>query len=110
MNYSIIIEPRNGIWRALIPTLPNLSAEGVSRDDALRKARTAAETYLAGVEVFEVTKETTNFRASHPQAWLRTEPLFPDDELFRQHLAEIDTEKDLQRQEAEREATLMEVV
>ena len=109
MNYSIIIEPHNGAYRALIPTLPNLSAEGISRDDALRKARTAAETYLAGVEVIEVAKETSDLRVSGAQAWLRTEPLFPDDELFRQHLAEIDAEKELQRQEAEREATLMEV-
>ena len=84
MNYSIIIEPHNGAYRALIPTLPNnLSAEGISRDDALRKARTAAETYLAGVEVVSVqatTKIISDQRPGSPQSVLQLAGKFNGDE------------------------------
>ena len=112
MNYSVIIEKHDGIFRAVIPALSNLTAEGPTRKDAISQAERAAESYLAGVEIvnLEIEKEATTFRRSSPQAWLRTEPLFPDDELFRQYLAEIEAEKELQRQEAVREADLMEVV
>jgi predicted RNase H-like HicB family nuclease len=111
MNYSVIIEKRDGVFRAMIPALPNLTAESATRDDALLKARRAAESYLADVEVvnIQVGQEPGGLRPSSPQAWLRTEPLFPDDDLFRQHLAEIAAEKELQRQEAEREADLAEM-
>ena len=107
MNYSRIIEPHNGAYRALIPTLPNLSAEGVSRDDALRKARTAAETYLAGVEVISVeaaTKIISDQRPGSPQSVLQLAGKFNGDEAaMEEHLSEIYAERKIQREAAENE-------
>ena len=53
-TYDVIIEQQNGIFRALIPTLPNIVAEGATRDEAIINAKSAAQLYLANVEVAAV--------------------------------------------------------
>jgi predicted RNase H-like HicB family nuclease len=53
-KYDVIIEQQNGIFRALIPMLPNIVAEGATRDEAIINAKTAAQNYLANVEVATV--------------------------------------------------------
>lgn len=46
MEYPVIVEQKNGIWRAVIPALADLCAEGASRDKAMKNAQRAAEDYL----------------------------------------------------------------
>lgn len=61
MRYPVIVEQKNGVWRAVIPTLADLSAEGASFDEALRNAQQAAEAYLVNVVV-------TTIEISAPQS------------------------------------------
>ncbi len=58
MHYPVIVEQTNGFWRAVIPTLAGLTAEGGSLDDALRNARQAAEAYLSTVVVTTIEVST----------------------------------------------------
>jgi predicted RNase H-like HicB family nuclease len=54
VEYPLFLERKNGIWRAFIPALAGLSAEGASREEAVRNAQRAAEEYLTRVEVTTV--------------------------------------------------------
>lgn len=49
-TYDVIIEQQNGYFRALIPTLPNIAAEGATRDEAIANVKRAARRYLSTVE------------------------------------------------------------
>ena len=51
MEYAALIEHKNEVWRAFIPALADLDAEGVSRDEAVRNVQRAAEAYVSSVEV-----------------------------------------------------------
>ena len=51
MEYAVLIERKQEGWRAFIPALADLGAEGGSRDEAVRNVQQAAEAYLASVEV-----------------------------------------------------------
>ena len=51
MEYAVLIERQQEGWCAFIPALADLGAEGVSRDEAVRKVQRAAEAYLSAVEV-----------------------------------------------------------
>jgi predicted RNase H-like HicB family nuclease len=62
MQYPVIVEQTNGFWRAVIPALAGLSAEGASLDDALQNARQAAEAYLANVVMTTIEIGTTQLR------------------------------------------------
>ena len=53
-TYDVIIEQQNGHFRALIPTLPNIAAEGATRDEALSNVKRAARRYLSTVEMATV--------------------------------------------------------
>lgn len=53
-THDVIIEQQNGHFRALIPTLPNITAEGATRDDALTNVKRAAQRYLSTVEMATV--------------------------------------------------------
>jgi predicted RNase H-like HicB family nuclease len=64
MQYSVIVEQRNGMWRAVIPTLADLSVEGASFDEALRNVRQAAEAYLSNVVVTTIEVSAPQLRAA----------------------------------------------
>jgi len=49
MQYPVIVEHINGAYRALIPALSGLSAEGATREEAVQNVRRAAEAYLSTV-------------------------------------------------------------
>jgi predicted RNase H-like HicB family nuclease len=51
MEYAVIVERKNGIYKARIPNLPDLSAEGSTSDEAVLNVQCAARNYLARVEV-----------------------------------------------------------
>jgi predicted RNase H-like HicB family nuclease len=94
MQYPVIVEQTNGVWRAVLPTLADLSAEGTSFDDAVQNARQAAEDYLAKVVVTSIevnTPSVTNPNQRSPQNWIASAGMFKGDEATMwQHLEEID--------------------
>jgi predicted RNase H-like HicB family nuclease len=112
MQYPVIIEQENGVYRAVIPVLSDLTAEGASRDEALLNAQRAAEAYLSTVEVttIEVTVPgEESWRPDSPQSWIKAAGMFVgDEEAMLQHIEDIYAERRRQREQAEREADLAE--
>ena len=108
MRYPVIVEQKNGHWQALIPSLPNLSADGATCDEAVRNAQRAAEEYLSQVVIATIDVETPQYNPRNPrdrQTWIRSLGRFKgDEEAMRQHIEEIYAERRRQREEAEREA------
>ena len=114
MEYPVIVEQKEGLWRAVIPALSDLSAEGASYEEAVRNAQKAAAAYLASVKVTTIEvplpneqAELSKLRPGSPQAVLRAAGKFVgDEEAMLQHIEEIYAERRRQREEAEREADL----
>ena len=105
MEYPVIVEQKNGVYRALIPALADLSAEGQSPDEAVQKVQQAAEAYLAAVEFRTIRIETpaqqTTPRYSTARDWLEAVKVFEgDEEALREHFAGIEAERWRQREEA----------
>jgi predicted RNase H-like HicB family nuclease len=105
MEYPVIVEQKNGVYRALIPALADLSAEGRSPDEAVQKVQEAAEAYLAAVEFRTIRIETpapqTMPRYSTARDWLDAVKVFAgDEEAIREHFAEIEAERRRRREEA----------
>jgi predicted RNase H-like HicB family nuclease len=107
MEYPVIVEQKNGVWRAFIPALSDLSAEGATRDEAIRNAQRAAESYLASVEVTTVTvtlPQEKSLRPGSPQALLKALEAFAgDEEAIREHFEEIARERQRQWEEAQQQ-------
>lgn len=106
MQYPVIIEQLNGHYRATIPALMNLMAEGTTRDEALRNVWREAEVYLAKIELvtIELATPPQMIRPDSPQAWLRSAGKFKGEaEEMQQHIEEIYTARRHQREDAERE-------
>lgn len=105
MEYPVIVEQRNGVWRAVIPALSDLSAEGASRDEAVDNAQRAAEDYLSKVEVATIKiplPRGETLRPGSPQALLKEIQAFADDEeALREHFEEIIEARQRQREEAQ---------
>jgi len=105
MEYPVIVEQKNGVYRALIPALADLSAEGRSPDEAVQKVQQAAEAYLAAVEFrtirIEMPAQQTTPRYSTARDWLEAVQVFEgDEEALREHFAGIEVERQRQREEA----------
>lgn len=102
MQYPVIIEQKNGLYRATIPALANLSVEGNSAVDALAKAQQAAQEFLASVTI--ATIELPNIqdpalRPGSPQSVLKALEVFSGDEdALREHFAEIAAERERERE------------
>ena len=108
MQYPVIVEHNNGIYRALIPALSGLSAEGSSRDEAVKNAQQAAEAYLANVEVTTIELNLPEahqpLRPGSPQAVLKALEIFAGDtEAIREHFEEIEKERQREREELEQQ-------
>ncbi len=111
MELPVIIENKGSVWRASIPMLGGLSAEGRSRDEALHKIWQALWSYLAKVEVvtIEVQLPPHRLRPGSKQAVLRAAGKFAgDEEAMLKHIEEIYAERRRQREEVERELDLAE--
>lgn len=75
---------------ALIPALPDLAAEGASRDEAVRNAQRAAEDYLSKVEVttIEINPAPRQVRADSAEALLSRAGMFKgDEEAMHEHIS-----------------------
>jgi predicted RNase H-like HicB family nuclease len=105
MEYPVIVEQKNGIWRAVIPALADLSAEGASRDVAMKNAQRAVEDYLSKVEVTTISVPLPRGqtpRAGSPRALLKEIEAFAgDEEALREHFEEIVRGRQRQREEAQ---------
>lgn len=105
MKYSVIIENKDGIWRAFIPTLAGISAEGESREEVLQHVWREAQIYLAQVEVatIEVQLPPEFLRPGSPESVLRAAGKFKgEEEAMLQHIEEIYAERQREREEYER--------
>lgn len=107
MEYMVIVGQENGVYRARIPNFPDLTAEGTTRDEAVRNVERAVQNYLAGFEVTTIRVDVPVREAqrySTAQDVLRAAGKFKDDEYaMLQHIEEIYTERRRQRLEVERE-------
>jgi len=107
MEYLVIVEQENGVYRARIPNFPDLTAEGTTRDEAVRNVERAVQNYLAGFEVTTIKVDVPVREArrySTAQDVLRAAGKFKgDEEAMLQHIEEIYAERRRQRDEVERE-------
>ncbi len=107
MEYTVLIEQRDGVWHALIPALADLEAEGASRDEALSNAQQAAEGYLSSVEVTSITVNRPQEgprQPGHPQNLLKALEMFSgDEEALREHFEEIAQERQKQHEAAQQQ-------
>lgn len=96
MEYAVLVEQKNDIWRAFIPTLSDLSAEGFSYEEAVQKVQQAAETYLASIKMTTINLHhpVPQFRRGSKQAVLNAAGKFKGDETAMiQHIEEIYAER-----------------
>ncbi len=110
MQYPVIVEQSKGVWRAVLPTLADLSAEGSSFDEALSNARQVAEDYLSKVVLttIEVSAPSSPSHSRSPRNWIESAGMFAgDEEAMLQHIEEIYAERRRQREEVEREFDLL---
>ncbi|MDX2041503.1 MAG: type II toxin-antitoxin system HicB family antitoxin [Acidobacteriota bacterium] len=133
-TYDVLVERHNGGYRAIVPTLPNLIAEGATPDEAVINVKQTIEEFFKSVEVRTVTVDLSSgkfalaekwlqeARRSHqnaegvpgldkrsPRIWLETAGMFAgDEEAMWQHIEEIEAERRRQREEVEREYDLLE--
>jgi predicted RNase H-like HicB family nuclease len=61
-TYDVIVQQENGVFRASVIALPNITAEGRSRDEALEKARVAITDFFKTAEVTTVSVDLPSDR------------------------------------------------
>ncbi len=104
MEYPVIVERKNGIYKALIPDLSDLSAEGSTSDEAVQNVQRAAEAYLSRVELRTLHLPVQPKRFSTAQDWINAAGIFsPEDKLYQEYRAEIEAERKRQYEEAAHE-------
>jgi predicted RNase H-like HicB family nuclease len=107
MEYPVLIERRNGLWRAFIPSLGGVEGEGASRDEALRNAKRAAEEFLSKFEVTTLellAPDDPKIRPGDPRALLLALDAFAGDrDALREHFDQLAADRLSQREEAQRE-------
>jgi predicted RNase H-like HicB family nuclease len=107
MEYAVLIERKKEGWRAFIPALADLGAEGGSRDEAVRNVQQAAEAYLASVEVTTIKvnlPQEPSRRPGSPRTLLRALEVFAgDEEVLQEHFEDIARERRRQRVEAQQQ-------
>ena len=107
MEYAVLIERKKEGWRAFIPALADLGAEGGSRDEAVQNVQRAAEGYLASVEVATIKvnlPQEPSWRPGSPRTLLRALEAFAgDEEALHEHFEEIARERQRQRAEAQQQ-------
>lgn len=98
MRYTVIVEcEQKGRYRAQIPSLPGLSVEGTTLQEALTEARKEAMSYLSRVTVTTIEVDLPPSRLSSAQAWLEAAGTFEGDREQSQHFAKLATKRQKQR-------------
>ena len=107
MEYAVLIERKKEGWRAFIPALADLGAEGGARDEAGQNVQSAAEAYLASVEVTTIKVNLPHEplrRPGSPRTLLRALEVFAgDEEASHEHFEEIARARQRQRAEAQQQ-------
>lgn len=97
MRYIVIVERENGLYRARIPSLPGLSAEGTTLEEALKGARQEAVSYLSRVAVATIEVDLPVLHLSSAQTWLDAAGTFEGDQEQSQHFADLAAKRQQQR-------------
>ncbi len=97
MRYTVIVECENGLYRAQIPSLPGLSAEGTTLEEALKGARQEAASYLSRVAVATIEVDLPALHLGSAQAWLDAAGTFEGDQDQSQHFADLAAKRQQQR-------------
>jgi len=91
MRYTVLVRQRPpGKYIARAPAVPGCKGEGRTRDEALRRLRTAIETWLAEAEIttIEVALPQTD-KQQELNPWLATAGIFADDPMLEPMLKDI---------------------
>ena len=109
-TYDVIIERENGHFRATLASLPGLSAEADTRDEALWQLQQAATSYLQRVELatIEVEMPAPTLRPGSPQAVLNAinaSKLDVENDFYQEYLSNLAGEKLRQHNEVADEPT-----
>lgn len=97
MKCTVLIESKNGLYRASIPSLPGLSAEGTTPEEALTGAQQEAASYLARVAVASIDIELPTLSHGSAQSWIEAAGIFAGDQEHIQHFADLAATRDQQR-------------
>ena len=100
MKCTVIIESKNGLYRALIPSLPGLSAEGTTPEEALTGAQQEAASYLARIAVATIEVDVPALHLASAQAWFDAAGTFEGDQEQSQHFADLAAKRQQQRTSA----------
>ena len=107
MEYAVLVEQKQGVWRAFIPALADLGAEGASRDEAVHNVQRAAEAYVSSVEVTTIRVNLPQEPARRPESPQRLlqalEAFAGDEEALHEHFEAIAREWQRQRTEAQQQ-------
>ena len=107
MQYSVIVENKDGVWRAFIPALADLSAEGTSEDEAVNNAKLEAEKYVSAVKIktieINLGQEQSRGYSTSQELLEALENYVGDEDALREHFEEIAKERQRQREEAQRQ-------
>ena len=97
MKCVVIVECENGLYRARIPSLPGLSAEGTTLEEALQGARQEAASYLSRVAVATIEVDLPALQLNSAQAWLDAAGTFEGDQEQSQPFADLAAKRQQQR-------------
>ena len=97
MKYIVLVECDNGLYRAQIPSLPGLSAEGTTLEEALQGARQEAASYLSRIAVATIEVDLPALHLGGAQAWLDAAGTFAEDQEQSQHFADLAAKRQQQR-------------
>ncbi|MGE0827223.1 MAG: type II toxin-antitoxin system HicB family antitoxin [Candidatus Binatia bacterium] len=98
MKCTVIIENKDGRYRALIPSLPGLSAEGTTVEEALTGAQREATAYLARVAVESIDIDLPTASQSSAQSWIDAAGIFKGDQEHLKHFADLAVIRGQQRE------------
>jgi predicted RNase H-like HicB family nuclease len=114
-SFDVIVQRKNGIYRATAPSLLNLATEGKTRDEALHRMQEAIEDFFKSAEVVTVSVDVPALEY-RPYATandhLRDQALYShaeDEDIEARHIKEIYAERRREREECERELDLEEL-
>jgi predicted RNase H-like HicB family nuclease len=100
MRYTVIVECENGRYRVQIPSLPGLSAEGATQEEALQEAQHEAEAYLSRVALTTIEVNVPAAHLGSAQAWLDAAGTFEGDQEQHQHFTDLAAQRQQQRDAA----------
>jgi predicted RNase H-like HicB family nuclease len=90
MQYQVLIQSQSEHqFVASVVGVPNCSAEGTSREEAVTKAESALKKKLADGELVTIEVETLSPREK-PDPWLQHSGVFADDPTFEDFLQEVE--------------------